>query len=323
MLDPNKNRLNFGESLRPPLNYELDFAIGTTYSLDLEAIMFLPVALFLGEDFKIEKTVSNELLSTLTKVPEKVLLFCQKGKIKPPHAYSEILAFWEQSVVQVHLDKFDRSFHPKIWLIRYKAQETKQPIKYKFICTSRNLTQSKDWDMAIVIDGEVNKGANIAQNQRLLEFIKYISLSSNNVPSNILNEIKDINFDWGVYDNLQFHPIGIGQPQPILFDSNKKVDDMLVISPFLHKSLIEKYLNKSTLLYLFSSNNELQKIDKAVLKKIKEVFQFNPILEDGFGVSESSEQNDDQMQDDSLGEYDTGQNIHAKLYVTQSHNTIN
>ena len=39
MLNPNKNRLDYGEILSPPNNYELSFAIGTTYSLDLDALV--------------------------------------------------------------------------------------------------------------------------------------------------------------------------------------------------------------------------------------------------------------------------------------------
>lgn len=39
MLNPNNNRLDYGDILSPPNNYQLDFAIGTTYSLDLDALV--------------------------------------------------------------------------------------------------------------------------------------------------------------------------------------------------------------------------------------------------------------------------------------------
>lgn len=47
MLHPKNNRIDYGEQLIPPAGYELAHAIGTTYSLDLEALMVLPVALFI------------------------------------------------------------------------------------------------------------------------------------------------------------------------------------------------------------------------------------------------------------------------------------
>ena len=39
MLNPNNDRLDYGQVLAPPVNYKLDFAIGTTYSLDLDAVV--------------------------------------------------------------------------------------------------------------------------------------------------------------------------------------------------------------------------------------------------------------------------------------------
>ena len=34
MLNPNNDRLDYGQIIAPPADYNLDFAIGTTYSLD-------------------------------------------------------------------------------------------------------------------------------------------------------------------------------------------------------------------------------------------------------------------------------------------------
>ena len=49
MLHPKNNRIDYGEQLIPPEGYELAYAVGTTYSLDLEALMILPVALFYAQ----------------------------------------------------------------------------------------------------------------------------------------------------------------------------------------------------------------------------------------------------------------------------------
>ncbi len=38
MLDMRKDRLNYGRLLECPPGYRLSFALGTTYSLDLEAL---------------------------------------------------------------------------------------------------------------------------------------------------------------------------------------------------------------------------------------------------------------------------------------------
>ena len=50
MLRPSSDRLNYGNLLIPPPEFRADFALGTTYSLDLEALVGLPLALFLAEE---------------------------------------------------------------------------------------------------------------------------------------------------------------------------------------------------------------------------------------------------------------------------------
>ena len=50
MLNPNNDRLDYGQVLAPPDSYTLDFAIGTTYSLDLDALVGACIALGLSEE---------------------------------------------------------------------------------------------------------------------------------------------------------------------------------------------------------------------------------------------------------------------------------
>ena len=45
-----KDRINYGEVLMAPEGYKLDRAIGTTYSLDLETLAAISIALGLSED---------------------------------------------------------------------------------------------------------------------------------------------------------------------------------------------------------------------------------------------------------------------------------
>ena len=50
MLNPIENRLDYSQILAPLDDYELDFAIGTTYSLDFEALIGACVALGLSAE---------------------------------------------------------------------------------------------------------------------------------------------------------------------------------------------------------------------------------------------------------------------------------
>ena len=320
MLDANKNRINFGHSLRPIDGYELDYAVGTTYSLDLEAMMFLPISLFFGEDLKVESHCSNELLTALTQVPEKVQLFCQRGKIATPYYYHSILAFWEKSIEQVHMDEYSKSFHPKIWLLRYIPKEKKAAVRYRFICTSRNLTKSNDWDLAITMEGYVGK-KNVANNNPLLHFMNFLSSQAKRkIKKELLGELLKINFELSEgQENYQFYPIGTGLSHP-LFKADYQTGKMLVVSPFLHTGTIEKLAKKSTSLTVLSTTYELDKLPKAITKSVAGLYQFNPLLENAFTAAADEESGTKDLSDsnvDAENEYSSSHSLHAKLFVTQ------
>ncbi len=88
MLEPDDRRLLL-ESLRPPIGYELDHALGTTFTLDLLALLTAPMAFTLfdseGEDGG-PPTDPVTLLRAVREYGDRVTIFCQGGQIAvPPH----------------------------------------------------------------------------------------------------------------------------------------------------------------------------------------------------------------------------------------------
>ena len=59
MIDLQNDRLFLGELLSPPSGYQLDQAIGTSYSLDLSALLSVPMALYFSEhpEINLEKGI--------------------------------------------------------------------------------------------------------------------------------------------------------------------------------------------------------------------------------------------------------------------------
>lgn len=45
MLSPKDDRVDYGDKLRPPQGFELNCALATSFTLDLETLMCLPIAL--------------------------------------------------------------------------------------------------------------------------------------------------------------------------------------------------------------------------------------------------------------------------------------
>jgi len=171
MLDP-YDRKHLKEILRPPEGYVLDYAIGTTYSLDLLALMTAPVAFTIFEtesDFsKIDLLV---LVETLRRYAGRISIFCNAGKIKIPENYNmHLSSLLEGSVFQVLPSNGDAVFHPKVWVLRYISESG--PVAYRFLCLSRNLTYDRSWDTALVLDGIVfERQRPIVANQPLSDFI--------------------------------------------------------------------------------------------------------------------------------------------------------
>ena len=70
--DSNSDRTDYGNILMPPKGYKLESAVGTTYSLDLEALTSVAVCLGLSE----------EVDSRLMQNPICMLNALQKGGVK-------------------------------------------------------------------------------------------------------------------------------------------------------------------------------------------------------------------------------------------------
>src|SRR5688572_823402 len=86
MLEP-RERLLLLDSLRPPLGYSLDYAVGATYSLDLTALLTIPLAFTMFEVSDREGRPSVDslaILEALRRHAGHIDIFCQAGKIQVP-----------------------------------------------------------------------------------------------------------------------------------------------------------------------------------------------------------------------------------------------
>ena len=139
MLNPRnkKDRLNYGELLAPPEGYVLTKAVGTTYSLDLYALLAIPVAMFYAKSMEGDFQQNRyDVLDAIRQSKDKVDLFCQRGKIQVPSKYNSLLAFMEDCIEEVTPWIENSSFHPKIWVIRF--EKGKEQL-FRMIVLSRNL----------------------------------------------------------------------------------------------------------------------------------------------------------------------------------------
>jgi len=177
MLNPSNDRLDYGQILAPPAEYYIDFAIGTTYSLNLDALVGASLAL--GLSAETDSDLMNNpvcLLEALRSTGDNVALFCEGGQIHMPNRPTPLYILLEKMVFPVKTPKRRGlssypSFHPKFWLIRYRNEE--DDVIYRVIILSRNLTFDRSWDVSYCMDGVV-KGRKLRKNQPVCDFLQYL-----------------------------------------------------------------------------------------------------------------------------------------------------
>src|SRR4051812_35514808 len=148
MLDPPARHL-LRDALRPPAGYALDQAVTTTFSLDLMALLTIPVSFtfFQLKDHDGAPAVDPlALLEALRRHAGRLTVFCQAGQIHVPRQVQLLLGYVEDAVHQVRAPR-DGVFHPKLTVLRYAAEgptdadgDDLTPVVYRVLCSSRNLT---------------------------------------------------------------------------------------------------------------------------------------------------------------------------------------
>ena len=322
MFKPKEDRLNYGQLLLPPTGYTLVRAIGTTYSLDLETLMSVCIALGIEESTDSLLTHNPfAILKSLQSLSDKLLIFCEAGQIiamQPDK--SPLMLLLDKMVIPVKMKELKGkgfpSFHPKTWTLQFEDADGNQ--FYRFIVLSRNLTFDRSWDVAVCLDGKHTGRLHRASYpiRDFLTFLKEKSLtgvSNKNEKRRILNAlIQEIPYVEFIIDDKRFNdfeiiPLGIDSvnidEDPLLQNT---FHELLIISPFISSEVIcgfdkRKLLNISKR-HLITRTTELQKI-KGKLEHF-DVYTMKDSVVEGEELVSDEETTNIQQQD-----------IHAKMYL--------
>lgn len=308
MLDPRikKDRLNYGELLAPPEGYVLTKAVGTTYSLDLYALLAIPVAMFYAKSMEGDFQQNRyDVLDAIRQSKDKVDLFCQRGKIKVPLKYSNLLAFMEDCIEEVTPYIENSSFHPKIWVLRF--EKGKEQL-FRLIVLSRNLTFDRSWDIAYFADG-VPARSN-SESKKLCDYLSYFYTNTKRkIDTNFIKNLANVEFknadgftDFQIYPILGFESKIKKHPNPL---TEATYEEMLVISPFVDETTLELLKKNNKKIALFSREEELDKLAENNLEGI-DCYCMNSLIVNGEDYLDS--ENNEAL----------SQNIHAKLFIGQN-----
>lgn len=239
MLEPDRRELLL-DALRPPAGYRLDIAVGTTYTLDLQALLLAPLAFAFFESASAEgdQTAGSDpiaLLAALRDAAERMHIFCQAGRIGVPREYRRVMALVEGAVHAVTAPTPGGIFHPKVWTLRFAAPHA--PPRYRLVSLSRNLTFDRSWDTLVRLEGIVTDSGETSA--ALAAFVRALpELAVRPLHPHAQSDVEALADELGTvaweapqpFHSVRLHPLGLGG-STMPFAS--RTDRLLAISPFL------------------------------------------------------------------------------------------
>lgn len=290
MLAPADRRLLL-DVLAPPDGYRLDHGVGTSYTLDLLALLRVPLAATtLPWSGAGGGPIDNPfaLLTALRRNAGRISLFCHAGATKVPAHHIPLLAFLEDSVHPVTPPTAGGVFHPKCWLLRFAPEYAEEPVRYRLLVLSRNLTFDRSWDVALSLDGELlERQRRSNPNRPLADFFAALPgmsrAAGHDLPvatreriDLLTREVRRV--EWALpegFDDIRFHPIGHdGRASWPIAD----LHSLMVISPFVGAPAIERLAAEVRAEFtLISRFEELAKLDAATIEALAAVDVFDDV----------------------------------------------
>jgi len=291
VLTPNSRELLL-DSLRPDRGFTLDAAVGTSYSLDLDALLTAPLAF---AQFDIDAgTVDVDpiaLLATIKSYADKMVLFTDASHIAVPPKERQLMPLLESTVVPVHIP--DGSFHPKVWVLRYKRGRER---RHRVLVLSRNLTFDRSWDTILRLDENL-EGDTPGNASELSAFLEYLTGHSESpIPRDLIRSLAGKSFDVpDGFDTLRFWPMLADGVDPM---AGVEAEASLVISPFVAPGRLKTLAKLAPKRALVTRPDTLSELGGTALEPWQQVF----ILR-----GEAAESDDDDLV--------TLSGLHAKVHV--------
>ncbi len=316
MLAPD-DRVTLREQLRPDPGTRLDYAVGTTFTLDLNAAVMIPLA-FAAQAMR-SSADPIAVLDAIRSAADRVDVFCQVGHIKVPRTPSDLAAFLEPMIHEVAAPNRGYLFHPKVWVARYLDGEDNAT--FRLLCGSRNLTSDMSWDTLVRLDGAIITRRPKAQNRPIVDLIsalpnmrvRPLTADRKSRIDDLASQVSFVEWDMPVgIGNVttDFYSLGLrstrGLPPIVKAMSGRR---HLIVSPFLDDAAITELTSSSSRVTLVSRAEALERLDAATTKQL-----------DTRVVSSLAalEQREDLEEDPTAPAMGLLGGLHAKFYVVEA-----
>jgi hypothetical protein len=319
MLEP-QSRMLLTDALRPPVGHRLSFVVGTTYSLDLTALLSMLLALGDADPPNDAGPAELQTLAVLKQSKDRMAIFHEMAHIIPPKTPTLLTSFLEACVFACRSPLKRGSFHPKVWVLRFESVPAGTPPYYRLLIATRNLTFANSWDTLLAMDGLPGQSDAVQLNVPLCRFIKALPGLSGPLPQATLRKLRMMQEEIG---RVEFQsPEGLklawlwpmGQTEkPIWPFGDERYDRLLILSPFLDQGILERLRAQVT-----GSGHWLVSRPEALAA-------IPPSALDGFvpkvlSVEAEVGDVDAQSEADPVSDGSVLRGLHAKLYVAEKGN---
>lgn len=310
MLEPN-NRFLLTQAFRAPAGYHFHSGIATTYSLDLTTLLGATVHLSMFGDEGTGEELRNgiALLEALRRTSARLTVYCQIGQIAVPRMAHVLYGLLEPMVAPVTAP-LGGVFHPKLIVLRFEPTAPGQPVVFRTLVMSRNLTYDRSWDVALAVEGSPT-GRNRRDNEGLRDLVAAlpgmaavpVHAARRQQAESIAEEVHTV--EWTLPDGFEalwFEALGL-RPRRWRFPQSQR---LAVISPFVSEEGLRALADStSDAVALISRPEELDKLAGST----RQLFQQNLVLREAL-ESESGE--------DAPADVSVLRGLHAKVYVANS-----
>jgi hypothetical protein len=305
------------DALRPPAGMEIDAAVGTTFTLDLTALLTIPVAA--SFDTLTEGAEPADLLETIRRYSERTVLFCQAGAVSVPSHYRTAHTLVEDTVVEVKKPA-NGIFHPKVWIVRFTGASG--AALHRVLVTSRNLTFDKAWDVIVRLDEDPSDGIEM-DSTGIRHFLDSLPASTvhdlTGRQADLVTSLRSTIADARLvvpppFTSGRFVPLVDGfRGAPF----RRRYDAALAVSPFLDRDAVASFFKPAAKRKVIVSRPAALNAQAALLRDLHEVYRVKDALLDAQEDLESFETLDEAA--NGIPEDATAvpsmRGLHAKVYV--------
>ena len=284
MLSPDSRTTAF-ELIRPPAGYRLDFAVLTTYTLNLEALLVLPLSVLAQPEGGLEDLLVDplQLHQALREAGDRVHVFVDRTGIATPRSARPLYSMLESSVHPVRAPN-GGIFHPKVWVARFAAMDETAEDLLRVAILSRNLTFDRSWDVALASEALFRSRRYVEASRPLHDFmgaLPYLATDAHRMPQDVVERVETLADQVcqtafpspdGFNSPIEFHALGLTE-RPQAWNPPSKGYCALAVAPFVTRMALDAVGGLSGHdRVLVSRQEELDKLPEDALAAWKQIF---------------------------------------------------